>query len=218
LEDSTSSPWLEMKYSLFLDKISKSSVISLIPVLKYVYVEFQIGLIIILIDSRIISLDYSTIFQRGRFVGLDRFSENNKIILGFERVSNRSDNNSYNSLSIGQAFYLNEMFYDEDSTIRRDTSPLVAEFKTKLNGGFWSKSLLEWDSASKKVNLASVGLSYQQNDLKRIEIRSIYRRQDPNKTYIPWMDKDLKTNHTELVTQPPNIFKFKEKICLTPIN
>ena len=192
-----------MKYSLFLDKISKSSVTSLIPVLKYVYVEEGSNNQNNLIDSRIISLDYSTIFQRGRFVGLDRFSENNKIILGLERVSNRSDNNSYNSLSIGQAFYLNEMFYDEDSTIRRDTSPLVAEFKTKLNGDFWSKSLIEWDSASKKVNLASVGLSYQQNDLKRIEIRSIYRRQDPNKTYIPWMDKDLKTNHTELVTQWP---------------
>jgi len=203
LEDSTSSPWLEMKYSLFLDKINKSSVTSLIPVLKYVYVEEGSNNQNNLIDSRIISLDYSTIFQRGRFVGLDRFSENNKIILGLERVSNRSDNNSYNSLSIGQAFYLNEMFYDEDSTIRRDTSPLVAEFKTKLNGDFWSKSLIEWDSASKKVNLASVGLSYQRNDLKRIEIRSIYRRQDPNKTYIPWMDKDLKTNHTELVTQWP---------------
>jgi LPS-assembly protein len=203
LQESKSSPWVEMKYSVFLDKVNNLQVSSLIPVIKYVFVEDSYKNQTNLIDSRIISLDYSTIFQRGRFVGLDRFSENNKIIVGLERVSSSLDKDSFNSVSLGKAFYLKDRTYYEDSSIIRDSSPLVAEFKTKLRGNIWSKSLFEWDNKSKKLNLASFGFSYQKNDLKRIEFRSIYRRQDPNKTYIPWFDKDKKTNHSELVTQWP---------------
>ena len=190
-----------MKYSVFLDKVNNIQVSSLIPVIKYVFVEDNYKNQTNLIDSRIISLDYSTIFQRDRFVGLDRFSENNKIIVGLERVSSSLAKDSFNSVSLGKAFYLKDRTYYEDSSIIRNSSPLVAEFKTKLRGNIWSKSLLEWDNESKKLNLASFGFSYQKNDLKRIEFRSIYRRQDPNKAYIPWVDKDMKTNHSELVTQ-----------------
>ena len=203
LQESKSSPWVEMKYSVFLDKVNNIQVSSLIPVIKYVFVEDNYKNQTNLIDSRIISLDYSTIFQRGRFVGLDRFSENNKIIVGLERVSSSLAKDSFNSVSLGKAFYLKDRTYYEDSSTIRNSSPLVAEFKTKLRGNIWSKSLLEWDNESKKLNLASFGFSYQKNDLKRIEFRSIYRRQDPNKTYIPWVDKDMKTNHSELVTQWP---------------
>ena len=203
LQESKSSPWVEMKYSVFLDKVNKNQVSSLIPVIKYVFVEDSYKNQTNLIDSRIISLDYSTIFQRGRFVGLDRFSENNKIVVGLERVSSALDRDSFNSVSIGKAFYLEDRTYYEDSSVIRDSSPLVAEFKTKLRGNIWSKSLFEWDDESKKLNLASFGFSYQKNDHKRIEFRSIYRRQDPNKTYIPWVDKDMKTNHSELITQWP---------------
>ena len=202
-QESKSSPWVEMKYSVFLDKVNNLQVSSLIPVIKYVFVEDSYKNQTNLIDSRIISLDYSTIFQRGRFVGLDRFSENNKIIVGLERVSSSLDKDSFNSVSLGKAFYLKDRTYYEDSSIIRDSSPLVTEFKTKLRGNIWSKSLLEWDNESKKLNLASFGFSYQKNDLKRIEFRSIYRRQDPNKAYIPWVDKDMKTKHSELVTQWP---------------
>jgi len=203
LQESKSSPWVEMKYSVFLDKVNKNQVSSLIPVIKYVFVEDSYKNQTNLIDSRIISLDYSTIFQRGRFVGLDRFSENNKIVVGLERVSSALDRDSFNSVSIGKAFYLEDRTYYEDSSVIRDSSPLVAEFKTKLRGNIWSKSLFEWDDESKKLNLASFGFSYQKNDRKKIEFRSIYRRQDPNKTYIPWVDKDMKTNHSELITQWP---------------
>ena len=192
-----------MKYSVFLDKVNNSQVSSLIPVIKYVFVEDNYKNQTNLIDSRIISLDYSTIFQRGRFVGLDRFSENNKIIVGLERVSSSLAKDSFNSVSLGKAFYLKDRTYYEDSSIIRNSSPLVAEFKTKIRGNIWSKSLVEWDNESKKLNLASFGFSYQKNDHKRIEFRSIYRRQDPNKAYIPWIDKDMKTNHSELVTQWP---------------
>ena len=102
-------------------------------------------------------------------MGLDRFSENNKIIVGLERVSSSLDKDSFNSVSLGKAFYLKDRIYYEDSSIIRDSSPLVAEFKTKLRGNIWSKSLFEWDNESKKLNLASFGFSYQKNDLQRIE-------------------------------------------------
>ena len=203
LQESKSSPWVEMKYSIFLDKVNNFQVSSLIPVIKYVFVEDSYKNQTNLIDSRIISLDYSTIFQRDRFVGLDRFSENNKIIVGIERVSSSLKKNSFNSVSFGKALYLKDRTYYEDSSVIRDSSPLVAEFKTKLRGNIWSKGLFEWNNDSKKLNLASFGFSYQKNGLKRIEFRSIYRRKDPNKTYIPWVDKDMKTNHSELVTQWP---------------
>ena len=95
-----------------------------------------------------------------------RFSENNKIIVGIERVSSSLKKDSFNSVSFGKALYLNDRTYYEDSSIIRNSSPLVAEFKTKLRGNIWSKSLFEWDNESKKLNLASFGFSYQKNDLQ----------------------------------------------------
>ncbi len=202
-EESQSSPWVEMKYSFFLDKDTKTTFKSLIPVLKYIYVKNNSKKQTNLIDSRTISLDYSTIFQRDRFEGLDRFSKENKIILGVEQVSIKQKDNSYKSLSIGQVFYLDKRISYENPENIMSRSPIVAEFKAQLNGKFWSTSLVEWDSGSNKTNLATIGLSYQENEQKRIELRSVYRRQDPNKIYIPWIDKKSKTNHTELITQWP---------------
>ena len=63
-EESQSSPWVEMKYSFFLDKDTKTTFKSLIPVLKYIYVKNNSKKQTNLIDSRTISLDYSTLRQK----------------------------------------------------------------------------------------------------------------------------------------------------------
>lgn len=200
---SQSSPWVEMKYNLFLDKYQGNSHTSLLPTLKYVYVKEEKTKQNYLVDSRIISLDYSTLFQRNSFVGFDRVTKNNKVILGFERISRSVTNFSYNSLSIGQAFYLNEGTDYLNSLIDRNRSPLIAEFKTELGGKLWSKGLMEWDEKSKKINLASLGFVYKKNERKRIEVKSIYRRKDPNSVYIPWIDMEAPTNHSEVLFQWP---------------
>lgn len=202
-QSSSSSPWLEIKYRMYLDKIDTSSISSLIPIIKYVYVQDSYTNQSHLIDSRIISLDYSTIFQRDRFVGFDRISENNKIIFGLEKVTNNLDKDHFYSFSIGQAFYLNEKKYDEYPDISRNRSPLVTEFKSNLNGSIWSKGLIEWDEKTKQLNFASLGLSYLGPDYKKVEIRSVYRKKIDNTVYIPWSDRDLETNHTEIISQWP---------------
>lgn len=214
-ESSINSPWLEIKYSLYLDKINTSSASSLIPIMKYVYVEKGYTDHSNLIDSRIISLDYSTIFEKGRFVGFDRITKNNKIILGLEQVTKNLDKDLYYSFSIGQAFYIQETKYYQDSNVLRNRSPLVAEFKTNLKGNIWSKAMVEWDSKTKNLNFASFGFSYLGSDYKKIEIRSVYREKNENMVYIPWSDRESKTNHTEIISQWPlnKSFSFFAKLA-----
>ncbi|HIC27110.1 MAG TPA: hypothetical protein EYO81_02485 [Gammaproteobacteria bacterium] len=60
---------------------------------------------------------------------------------------------------------------------------------------------MEWDEKSKKINLASLGFVYKKNEQKRIEVKSIYRRKDPNSVYIPWIDRESPTNHSEVLVQ-----------------
>ena len=198
---SQSFPWIEMKYNLFLDKYQGNSHTSLLPTFKYVYVKKEETKQNYLVDSRIISLDYSTLFQRNRFVGFDRVTKSNKVILGLERVSRSITNLSYSSLSIGQAFYINKETDYLNPLIYRNRSPLIAEFKIELGRNLRSKGLMEWDEKSKKINLASFGFVYKKNEQKRIEVKSIYRRKDPNSVYIPWIDRESPTNHSEVLVQ-----------------
>ena len=62
---------------------------------------------------------------------------------------------------------------------------------------------MEWDEKSKKINLAILGFVYKKNERKRIEVKSIYRRKDPNSVYIPWIDMEAPTNHSEVLFQWP---------------
>ena len=105
---SKSSPWGEFKYKIFLDRIKEGTFSRLIPTLKYIYVKDQDTQLDYSLDSRLMSNDYQTLFQRDRYAGFDFITANNKVILGLQSLTWRRSKRIYNSFSIGQAFYLDK--------------------------------------------------------------------------------------------------------------
>ena len=200
---SKSSPWLGMEYNIFLDKIKESYTSSLMPTLKYIYSKEEEAKYEYLIDSRISSLTYQNLFRRDRYVGFDRNIKSNKLIIGLQLISNKKNNQTHSSFSIGQAFYLNKQIDYMNPLAKRSRSPFVAEFKTLISNNIWSKGLIEWDDRSSKINSASVGFTYTKDQKRRMELRSVYRRKDLNYSYIPWQDLKTPTNQTELLMQWP---------------
>lgn len=198
-----SSPWIEMQYNLFLDKHQNTSLSSLLPTFKYIYVKEDNTDYEHLIDSRISSLDYRNLFQRDRYVGFDRTSKSNKVILGLQHISKGRSDKTFNSFSFGQAFYLNKQTDYFNPLENRNKSPFVAEFKTFITGKVSSNGLVEWDMHSNRVNSASFSFSYQKSEKNRFELRSVYRRKNLNNVYIPWADSGKATRQTELLTLWP---------------
>ena len=200
---SNSSPWVELQYNLFLDKYQRSSLLTLLPTIKYIYSKEDSTHYEYLIDSRIFTLDYRNLFQKGRHVGFDRNTKDNKIILGLQHIFKGRNGTQFNSFSFGQAFYKNKQINYLNPLKERDRSPFIAEFKTLLTKDIWSKGLIEWDTDSKKINSSSFSLVYQASVQKKFELRSVYRRKDLNEIYIPWSDKENPTKQTEVLAQWP---------------
>ena len=204
----SSTPWAEMEYKLFLDKINKSSSKSLMPIIKYTYTKENSELINDLIDSRILSFNYLTIFKRDRLVGLDSFQKSNKIILGIEHFSKGNYSNNFTSFSLGQAFYLKDEKDQNKFEVNSNKSPLVTEINNQIGNKLWSKATLEWDYDLNKITSSSVGLAYQEHKDKRIEIKSIYRRKGLNTVYLPWIDNNDPINQIELLMHWPVLKSF----------
>ena len=202
-DSSKSSPWGELQYKIFLVKAEKGTYSKLIPTVKYIFVEEQDTQLDYFLDSRLMSNDYRTLFERSRYAGFDMITTNNKVILGLQRLSWSKSKGHYHSFSIGQAFYFDKKPDYLNSIKNTSRSPVVSEFKFELNTNLWSKGLVEWDKYSKKLLLASLGFAYETEDQKRIEFKSIYRRKNQNKVYIPWADRETPTNQTEILVQWP---------------
>ena len=198
-----SSPWIEATYQVFFEKENKERSSSLIPIIKYIYVENDDAFKVPVIDSRISSLDFNNLYRRTRYSGFERIPQVNKLIIGFEHTSLFKRTNYKDlSISLGQAFYFKKMhsFYKSKEI---DRSPLVAEFRYYFSKNIWYSGFLEWDHSSKKINSGSFGYIYRNDNETRLELRSLYRRKNLNPSYLPWLDSKIATNQIELVTQMP---------------
>ena len=201
-------PWVEIKYNLLLDKFKENSFSSLSPTIKYIFVEGDHLIQNFLVDSRRMSLDYKTMFQRSNFVGVDRILKTNKMVLGLEKISWEEKNNRYRSFAVGQAFYLDDQKNDLSPLFRKNKSPLIAEFQSQLKSNIWSKGVVEWEEASNKINLVTLGFIYKKSNQKRIEVKSIYRRSNKDSQLMPWLDLESPTNNLEILGQWPLSNKF----------
>ena len=143
------------------------------------------------------------IFQKNSYVGFDKISKNNKVVLGLQHVYKRKTDDKFFSISLGQVFYVNKQKDHLNPFENSDSAPLILEFNTFLTGGVWSKGMVELDKQFNKVSSAYFGLVYRGDEQKRIELRSVYRRKDFNIGYIPWADKENATNQVELITHLP---------------
>ena len=75
------------------------------------------------------------------------------------------------------------------------------EFKQQLKNNLFTNGALEIDSDFGRVHSGSFGLTYERDEDKKIELRSIYKRLNPSINNLPWFDKDLPISQLELLTQ-----------------
>ena len=193
-----SSNWLETEYKIFFENRSNKSFKSLNPTFKFILLN-EASLPPESIDSRLMGLNYNNIFLRNWYSGPDRFLNQDRIILGIEHLNISLTNNRNLSFSIGKAFFLK----DENiiGSKNKRTSPLVLEYKQKLNSYLFTNGALEIDSDLDTVHSGFFGLMYEQDEDKKIELRSVYKRLNPSISNMPWFDKELAISQLELLSQ-----------------
>ena len=193
-----SSNWLETEYKIFFENRSNKSFKSLNPTFKFILLNEE-SLPSESIDSRLMGLNYNNIFSRNWYSGPDRFLNQDRIILGIEHRNISLTNSRNLSFSIGKAFFLK----DENiiGSKNKRTSPLVLEYKQKLNSYLFTNGALEIDSDLDTVHSGFFGLMYERDEDKKIELRSVYKRLNPSISNMPWFDKELAISQLELLSQ-----------------
>jgi len=192
------SNWLEAEYKLFFERKSSQSFKYLNPTIKFISLDKE-SLHPASIDSRLMSLNYSNLFLRNWYSGPDRFLNQDRVILGIEHQNMDLQNDTNLNILLGKAFFLDNEYSINGENKR--TSPLVIEFKYKLKGNFFSNGMLEIDSNINKVYSSHFGLMFEHDKNKRIELRSIYRRQNPYINNMPWLDNESPISQMELLTE-----------------
>ena len=193
-----SSNWLEAEYKIFFEKWTNQSFKSLIPTLKFIGINEE-SPTYQSVDSRLMSLNYNNLFLRSWYSGPDRLLNQDRFILGVEHQNITLNGELNLNLLIGKAFFLDDE-YSLNSNNKR-SSPLVIEFKNKLNGNFYSNGMVEIDSDFNKVHSSFLGLIYEQDENKKVELRSVYKRLKPSINNMPWFDNNLPISQMELLAQ-----------------
>lgn len=193
-----SSNWLETEYKVFFESKSNQVFKSLNPTLKFISYDEKSNSSQS-IDSRLMSLNYNNLFLRNWYSGPDRFLNQDRVIVGIEhnQIDLKRDINL--NLLFGKAFFLEDKYLLRRNNI--GSSPLVLEFKNKLQGDFFSNGMIEIDSNFDKVYSSYLGVMFERGKNKKIELRSVYKRRNPYINHMPWLDKELPISQMELLTQ-----------------
>ena len=190
--------WAEISHEIFMEKISNDRFSSLNPVIKLIWIDgdndFERS-----VDSKFLNLNYETIFRKNWFTGSDLFLERDRLILGIEYSSYEFSSNKERSFSFGRAFFNKEekLFADNSKN-----SSYVSDFKFNLIGDFKFNGSFELSSELKKIERGHVGIIYENDEKRNIQLRSIYKRQPKylNNPVI-WKDFDKPINQLEFIGQ-----------------
>ena len=190
--------WAEISHEIFMEKISNDRFSSLNPVIKLIWIDgdndFERS-----VDSKFLNLNYETIFRKNWFTGSDLFLERDRLILGIEYNSYEFSSYKERSFSFGRAFFNKEekLFADNSKN-----SSYVSDFKFNLIGDFKFNGSFELSSELKKIERGHVGIIYENDEKRNIQLRSIYKRQPKylNNPVI-WKDFDKPINQLEFIGQ-----------------
>lgn len=190
--------WAELNYKIFFDKTDLNSFNSISPMFKAIWVdgknEFSDG-----IDSKLLNLNFDTLFSRNWYSGGDLFLDQNRFVIGLEYNHFNPSNNKERYISLGRAY-----FEDGEPNIGEfnlKDSSIVTEFKSDLIGNLKINSSLELDSNLKKISRGFIGFTYEDTTGKSFQLRSIYKR-DIQYLYNSaiWNDDVESINQIELIS------------------
>lgn len=190
--------WAEFTHKIFMDKRTKTTFSTFNPIFKAIWIDGQ-NTIDANVDSKLLNLNFDTLFKRNWYSGSDLFLEESRLVLGIEHNFFNSLSGHQRYISFGRAFFNNKEknltdYDDKDSSF-------VTEFKTNLTDTLKLNSSFEIDSDLDKMLRSSIGVSYVPEEKKRIELRSVFKRNAQYLNESPWSKEDDSINQIELITQ-----------------
>ena len=126
--------------------------------------------------------------------------EQNRLIIGFEHNFYNASNGNERYFSLGRAFFRNKENNLNNNSSKK--SAIVTDFKANLSSHLKINSSLEFDSDLEKISRGSLGIVYEREERKNIQLRSIYKRDSKYLNLISgWSDDGLPINQIELISQ-----------------
>jgi LPS-assembly protein len=183
-----------------MDKLTKNTFSTFSPILKVIWIDGQ-NKNDISIDSKLLNQNFDNLFKRNLYSNNDIFIEESRFVLGLEH-------NYYNYLS-GQKMYLSfgrAFFRDKKRSFLEEEivdSSYISEFKTNLANNLSINSSLEIDKKFKKLLRGSFGMTYSKEIRKKIELRSIFKR---NPKYL---SEHFRTNVGSMINEIELISKWE---------
>ena len=192
--------WAEITHKIFMDKLTKNTFSTFSPILKVIWIDGQ-NKNDISIDSKLLNQNFDNLFKRNLYSNNDIFLEESRFVLGLEHNYYNYFSGQEMYLSFGRAFFRDKKrsFLEEEIV----DSSYVSEFKTNLANNLSINSSLEIDKKFKKLLRGSFGMTYSKEIRKKIELRSIFKR---NPKYL---SEHFRTNVGSMINEIELISKWE---------
>ncbi|HCQ37203.1 MAG TPA: LPS-assembly protein LptD [Alcanivorax sp.] len=114
-------------------------------------------------DSGELTFSYNTLFRQNRFIGYDRFGDEEKASLGLtSRFLRNADGREQLRLRLGQGFYRGErkVQLDGEPPDDADQTPMVADMRWNFGHDWYLYTEGQWDTHANERQRSSVRLGY----------------------------------------------------------
>ncbi|MDT8410451.1 MAG: LPS assembly protein LptD [Wenzhouxiangellaceae bacterium] len=145
----------------------------------YLYVPGRSQDDIPVFDTRELTFSFAQLFQTNRFSGADRQTDANQLALALtSRLLDDADGRSILDASIGQIFFFNDpsVGLPDEPSEDRSFSATVGEINWRASDRFLINAGLQWDPEDNETDVAAVGLRWQGNDARQVQLGYRFRR------------------------------------------
>jgi len=176
-------PILSIDSGLFFEReltFASGMIQTLEPRAYYLYVPDEDQNDIPLFDTSEYDFSFNQLFRENRFSGADRIADANQLTLAVtSRFIEEDTGRERLRASVGTIVYFDDLDVrlDPNSTsIKKETSDIVAELSAKINDNWSTRSALQYDPHAGKTQKATLGLHYRDeaNRLFNATYRSRY--------------------------------------------
>ncbi len=156
-------PIASLDAGLFFEKpLSNGAYQTLEPRIFYLYVPFEDQLALPRFDTGEFTFGFSQLFNTNRFAGSDRQGDANQLSLALTTRSIKRDGQESWSFSVGQIVYFQDRQVQLKSNLVNEDalSPLIAELVWHPFRRISTRAGLQWDWNEDRLDVGSVGFSY----------------------------------------------------------
>lgn len=151
------------------------------PRLFYLYVPFKNQDDLPIFDTGVYDFGFSQLFSENRFTGADRIGDANQLSIALtSRLLESSTGEERLRLDIGQIRYFRdrEVTLPGEAVQTSNASPLVVDLTATLNRRWQIVTGLQWDIGEDQIKRNSLGLRYQPDPLRVVNLSYSYERND----------------------------------------